>query len=138
MWAGTLSISSPTEHLSPLGQRAWEGVGVAPKPSITEETGFVTLVNARGAILREFTLRYRSNQIKSNQMVAIQPARASPLARYAPAITIGCFVVEVENPRPKIRTQSGGSLTSVLINEGLSRGVVDINILPRPRNCNLA
>ena len=53
VWAGTLSISSPS------GQSAWEGVGVAPKPSITEETGSVTPVNAGGAILREFTLRYR-------------------------------------------------------------------------------
>ena len=40
--------------------------------------------------------------------VAIQPARASPLARYAPAVTIGCFVVEVENPRP------GSVLSSIL------------------------
>ena len=35
-------------------------------------------------------------------LVAIQPARASPLARYAPAITIGCFVVHFENLRPDV------------------------------------
>ena len=34
-------------------------------------------------------------------LVAIQPARASPLAHYAPAITIGCFVVRFVNLRPQ-------------------------------------
>ena len=52
-------------------------------------------------------------------LVAVQPARASPLARYAPAITIGCFVVEVENPRPLKKFTSWIHLKTGIINEHL-------------------
>ena len=54
--AGTLSISSP------LGQRAWEGVGGHTKTVRHRRGGFRDCpMNARGAILREITHWYRSN-----------------------------------------------------------------------------